>query len=155
ESYYREAKFKDIREKYRAHVERMLGLAGIAQPKEAAARVMAVETELAKHHWDRVRNRDRTLTYNKKNRKELDALTPGFDWSAYFQSFGARGIDEVIVRQPDYFTALAGMLDKISLDDWKLWMKWQVLHDAAPLLSKPFVDENFAFFGRTLTGAPE
>ena len=67
----------------------MFELAGIAEPKEAAARVMAVETELAKHHWDRVKSRDRTLTYNKKDRKELEALAPGIDWTAWFEAIGA------------------------------------------------------------------
>ena len=73
ESYYREEKFKPIREQYLAHLEKMFELAGIAAPKTAAARVMAVETELASHHWDRVKNRDRTLTYNKVDRKALEA----------------------------------------------------------------------------------
>ena len=67
----------------------------------------------------------------------------------------AKPIDEVVVRQPDYFTAMAKMLDEVPLDDWKTWLKWHVLHEAAPFLSKPFVDEDFAFFGKTLTGTPE
>ena len=77
EAYYREAKFKPIREKFVAHVAKMFELAGIPEPKAAAERVMAVETGLAKHHWDRVKSRDRTLTYNKLSRKQLDELTPG------------------------------------------------------------------------------
>jgi putative endopeptidase len=156
-SYYQDARFKPIREKFLTHLETMFRLAGQAAPKEAASTVMAVETELATHHWDRVRSRDRTLTYNKKDRKELEALAPGLDWSAWFQALGApdREIRELIVRQPEYFTALAAMLDKVSLADWKTWLKWHVLQDAAPYLSKSFVDENFAFSGRVLTGAPE
>src|SRR5205823_1941306 len=118
----------------------------ITGPKDAASRVMAVETGLAKHHWDRVKSRDRTLTYNKKDRQALGSLTPGFDWSTWLELYGAKGIEEVVVRQPDFFTAMAGMLDKVALDDWTLWMKWRLLHDAAPFLNKPLVDENFAFF---------
>ena len=87
ESYYREAKFKPIREKFVAHVEKMFELAGFADPKAAAARVMAVETSLAKHHWDRVKSRDRTLTYNKLDRKQLDALAPGYDWAAWLKAY--------------------------------------------------------------------
>jgi putative endopeptidase len=155
ESYYREAKFKPIRDRYIAHVEKMFGLAGWPEPKPSAARVMAVETALAKHHWDRVKSRDRTLTYNKKDRKALDELAPGFDWAAWLEAYGAEHVDEVIVRQPEFFTAMAGALDQVSLDDWKAWLKWNLLHEAAPFLSKPFVEENFAFTGRTLTGAPE
>jgi putative endopeptidase len=157
EAYYREAKFKPIRDKYVGHIEKTLALAGLAGPKEAAARIMAVETELASHHLDRVKNRDRTLTYNKKDRKELEALTPGIDWDAWLGAVGAKGqeVTEVIVRQPMFFTGLAGMLDRVSLENWKLWLKWQLLERTSPLLSKAFVDENFAFSGRVLTGAPE
>ena len=68
ESYYREAKFNPVRDKPLAHIEKMLALAGVAAPKETAARVLAVETELASHHWDRLKRRDRTLSYNKKDR---------------------------------------------------------------------------------------
>ena len=74
ESYYRDAKFKPIREAFVAHVAKIFELAGVPEPEAAAARVMAVETGLAKHHWDRVKSRDRTLTYNKLDRKQLDAL---------------------------------------------------------------------------------
>jgi putative endopeptidase len=155
ESYYRDAKFQPIREKFLAHVEKMFELAGIPEPKQAAAKVMAVETGLAKHHLDRVKNRDRTLTYNKVDRKALDSLTPGFDWTLWLSSFGAPRLDELVVRQPAYLTAMAKLLDEVSLEDWKIWMKWHVLTGAAPLLSKPFVDEDFGFFERTLDGAPE
>jgi putative endopeptidase len=154
ESYYREAGFEPIRAKFTAHLEKMFGLAGIAEPKSAATRVMAVETNLARHHLDRVKNRDRVLTYNKVDRKGLERLTPGFDWSAWLESFGSPSVDELVVRQPDYLAAISKLLDQVALDDWKLWLKWHILQAAAPFLSKPFVDENFAFFGRTLEGAP-
>ena len=114
ESYYRDPKFKPIRDQFVAHVAKMLELAGISEPKEAAARVMAVETRLAKHHWDRVKSRDRTLTYNKMDRKALDELSPGFDWDTFFDELGAPSIDEVIVRQPDYFTAMSKELDRVA-----------------------------------------
>jgi putative endopeptidase len=156
-SYYADSKFKPIRDKYLDHMAAMFQLAGVDSPKDAAGRVLALETELASHHWDRVKSRDRTLTYNKKDRKGLEALTPGLDWTAWLTSFGAReqAVTEVIVRQPDYFTSLAAMLDKVPLDNWKHWLRWHVVHSYAPYLSKPFVDENFAFSGKVLTGAPE
>ncbi len=154
ESYYREAAFKPIRDKFLAHVEKMFELAGIPDPKAKAASVLSVETALAKHHLDRVKNRDRLLTYNKVDRKGLDALAPGFDWTAWLSSFGAPAVDELVVRQPEYFRAISKLLDEVSLDDWKAWMKWHVLHAAAPFLSKAFVSENSAFFERTLEGAP-
>jgi putative endopeptidase len=157
ESYYREAKFAPIRAKYVAHIERMFQLAKIADPKEAAARVMAMETQLAHHHWDRVKSRNRTLSYNKKDRKELERLAPSIDWSGWLAAFGARDneVGEVIVRQPEFFRGASGMLEKDSLADWKVWLKWHLLHSTAPFLSKPFFDENFAMTGKVLTGAPE
>jgi putative endopeptidase len=155
ESYYREAKFKPIRDAFVAHVARLFEIAGVPDPKAAATRVMTVETELARHHWDRVKSRDRTRTYNKLDRKQLDQLTPGFGWDDWLKEYGCKPMSELIVRQPDYFTAMASQLDVIPLDDWKAWLKWQVLHQAAPLLSKPFVDEDFVFFSKMLTGTPE
>ena len=155
EAYYRDPKFAKIREAYVAHVEKMLELAGLPDPKAKAKTVMDVETQLAKNHWDRVKNRDSSLTYNKFDRKALDQLTPGLDWSVVFDGIGAKGINEVIVQQPTYFTALAKLLDEIPLADWKTWLDWKVIRDSAPVLSKPFVEEDFQFYGKTLTGAKE
>ncbi|MFO0887622.1 MAG: M13 family metallopeptidase [Isosphaeraceae bacterium] len=156
ESYYREAKFAPILAQYKEHVGRIFELAGKPEPKEAAARVVEFEARLAKSHWDNVKNRDEDLTYNKKTIEELVALTPGFDWQAYSEGIeGPQGVSEVVVRQPDYLTAMAGAVAEVPLSNWKEWLTWQVLRSAAPLLSKPFVDENFAFYGKVLTGAPE
>ena len=155
ESFYRLPQFQPIRDKFVVHIEKIFALAGITEPKAAAARVLAVETQLAKHHWDRVKSRDRSLTYNKLDRAGLDALTPGFDWSSWWTEFAEKPIDDVVVRQPDYFKTMATLLDSIPLADWKIWLKWQVLLDAAPLLSRAYVQENFEFFDKTLTGTPE
>ncbi len=155
EAYYRDDKFKPIREKFVAHVEKMFALAGIPDAKAEAAKVMAVETALAKNHWDRVKSRDRTLTYNKMDRKALASLSPGLDWNVWFSAYGDAQIDDVVVRQPDYFKAISKVLDETPLPDLKAWLKWQILTEAAPYLSKPFVDEDFAFFQKVLTGSPE
>jgi putative endopeptidase len=155
ESYYRDPKYQKIREQYLAHVEKMAGLADARDPKNAAARVLDVETKIAKHHWDRVKRRNRDLTYNKKTLKELEALAPGIDWASWFKGLGAPEIAEVVVAEPDFFTEAAKLLDEIPLDDWKVWLAWRIVHDSASLLSKPFVDEDFAFYGRTLSGAQE
>ena len=155
ETYYRDPKFEKIREAYVAHIEKMFELAGVPDAKAKAKTVMDVETKLAKNHWDRVKNRDSSLTYNKMDRKALDQLAPGFDWSLFFGGMGIKNIDDVIVRQPSYFTGMAKLLDEVPVSEWKTWLQWQVLRDAAPLLSKPFVEENFNFYGKTLTGAKE
>ncbi len=157
ESYYREDTFAEIRTEYVAHVERMLDLAGLPDAAAAAARIMALETRLSTSHWDRVSNRDATKTYTKLDRTGLDALIPEFDWTAWLTAvqIPESAFAEVVVRQPSYFTGLGQALAEIPLADWKAWLSWRVVHSAASLLSKPFVEENFAFYGRTLTGAPQ
>jgi putative endopeptidase len=155
ESYYRDAKFTKIREAYVAHIEKTLEQAGVSEAGARAKSIMAIETRLAKGHWDRVKSRDDTLTYNKLDRAELAKLAHGFDWALWFETMGAKGVEEVVVRQPSYFTAMAKAFDEVPLDDWKAWLKWQVLHDASPMLGKAFVDEDFNFYGKTLTGAQE
>ena len=155
ESYYRLEKFKPILDAYRKHVAAMLKLAGIDNSDKAADDVLALETRLAKSHWDRVKSRDATLTYNKKDLSALGELAPGFDWPGYLDAADAKGIAEVVVAQPSYFTAMAEAVESVPLASWKTWLSWNVVHAAAPFLSKPFVDENFSFYGKTLSGAPE
>ncbi len=155
ESYYREDTFKGLRDKYVAHVERLLTLARVPDPAEGARNVMTLETRLARSHWTRVQSRDRDKAYTKLDRAGLAALTPGLDWAAYFAAAGATGVTEVIVRQPSYFTALAGALDSVPLEQWKSWMTWHVIRRYADVLSKDFVDADFEFYGRTLQGTEE
>ncbi len=155
EAYYRDPRHKPIREKFTAHVERMLGLVGYKNPKQAAELILAIETDIAKNHWDRVKNRDRLLTYNKMNRAELAKLAPAFDWPAWLKEAGAGGVEQVIVRQPSFFSGLSALYEKRPLEDWKTWLAWQVARDAAPLLSDAFVKEDFAFNDQVLAGTPE
>jgi putative endopeptidase len=154
ESYYRDPKFQPIRDAFVAHVERMFALAGRPEPAKAAKQVMELETRLAKSHWDRVKSRDRTLSYNKKDRADLGTLTPGFDWSTYFDAAGAKGLSELIVRQPDYLAAMARAYHEVPLDQWKTWLAWHVIDSSAGYLNKAMVDEDFEF-ARKLTGATE
>jgi putative endopeptidase len=159
ESYYREETFASIRAEFLGHVERMLALAGLFDPvgaADAATRIMALETRLAGSHWDRVTNRDATKTYTKLDRGALEQLIPEFDWTAWIDALDVpqSAFTEVVVRQPSFFTALGQAFTEVPLADWKTWLSWRVVHSAASLLSKPFVEENFAFYGRTLTGAP-
>ncbi|NAZ76926.1 peptidase M13 [Kineococcus sp. T13] len=157
ESYYREEQYAEVREAYRAHVERVLALGGRPDPAGAAGRVLALETELASHHWDRVRNRDANATYNKLDRAGLEALLPGVDlaaWTAAAQ-LPESAFAEVVVRQPSYLEGAARVLAATPVGTWRDWLGWRVLHQAAPYLPDAFVRENFAFYGTTLTGAPQ
>ena len=157
EAYYREEKYADIRTAFVAHVEAMFTLAGVSNPAQNAAKVMALETSIASHHWDQVKDRDATLTYNKMNRAEVKALMPAFDWELYLTAGEIPSIvlDSVIVQQPSFFEGLGTILAGFDLDAWKAWLKWHIISGAAPYLSDDFTNENFAFFGKTLSGTPE
>jgi putative endopeptidase len=157
ESYYRDEKYAKIREEYVKHIEKTFEIAGLPDPEGSARRIMALETRLAASHLDRVKNRDRDLTYHKKTVGELQEMTPSFDWAAYGDALKAPGhlIDEVVVRQPDYLVAMARAVDEVPLDDWKLKLKWGVLRSAAPYLNAAMADENFRFYSQVLNGVPE
>jgi putative endopeptidase len=151
-----DAKLKDARLAYRAHIEKMLAMAGAAKAADDAAAILALETALAKIQWTRVEDRDPIKTYNKTALNELSALMPGYDWQRYVRGAGIEGkVDYVIVRQPSYFTALAKLMTGTPLPVWKAYFKWRVLSASAPYLSKTFVDERFAFTGGVLRGVPE
>ena len=157
EAYYREEKYADIRTAYLAHITAMFTLAKVSNPADNAAKVMALETSLASHHWDQVKNRDATLTYNKMDRAQVKALMPAFDWDLYLAEGEIPGIvlDSVIVQQPSFFEGLGNILANFDVDAWKAWLKWHIISGAAPYLSDEFTNENFAFFGKTLSGTPE
>ena len=157
EAYYREEKYADIRTAYVSHVAAMFTLAKVANPAENAAKVMALETSIASHHWDQVKDRDATLTYNKMNRGQVKALMPAFDWELYLTDGEIPSIvlDSVIVQQPSFFEGLGSILASFDLEAWKAWLKWHIISGAAPYLSDDFTNENFSFFGKTLSGTPE
>ena len=157
EAYYREEKYADIRTAYVAHITAMFTLAGVSDPAGNAAKVMALETSIASHHWDQVKNRDATLTYNKMNRAEVTALMPVFDWELYLTDgeIPAIVLDSVIVQQPSFFEGLGSILANFDAAAWKAWLKWHIISGSAPYLSDDFTNENFAFFGKTLSGTPE
>jgi putative endopeptidase len=155
ESYYRESKYDRIRTAYITHVEKMLALAKVPQPQGAAARIMAIETAVAKAHWDKVQTRDADKTYNKFSRTQVTSLANGLDLDPWFDGVGGKEIQEAVVREPSFLADLARTVGKFSIDDWKTYLAWHVINTRAPLLSEPFVMEDFEFNGKTLTGTPE
>ena len=159
ESFYREDSFAPVRDAYVAHVTRILTLSGFepARAEDAAARIMALETRLAAGHWDNVRDRDATATYNPHTRSELEALAPRIDWAAWLVGLKAPvgALDRVIVREPSFVSTLDETFGEVPLEDWKVWLRWHLLRATAALLDDAFVEADFDFYGRTLTGAPE
>jgi putative endopeptidase len=157
ESYYREDEFADIRTAYVGHLTTMLGLAGLPDAAGRAERIMALETKIASHHWDRVSCRDAQKTYNLLALDGLKALAPAFDWAAWSDaaSIPAPVLAEVVVGQPSYLEGLETLLVADQLESWQDWLRWQVVRSASPYLSSDFVNANFAFYGKTLSGTDE
>ncbi|MES2130461.1 MAG: M13 family metallopeptidase [Pseudomonadota bacterium] len=149
-------KMVDARAKYLAHVEKMLALAGDANASANAKAIVALETEIAKVQWTKVELRDPVKAYNKVELAKLAELAPGFGWKQYLEGTGIEGkTTYVIVSQPTYLKAVDGVMKAASIDTLKAYFTWQTLNSYANLLSKPFVDQQFSFYGTALTGVTE
>jgi len=157
ESYYREDKSAEVRTKYVAYLERILSLAGLDDAATRASRIFELETELASHHWDNVRTRDSEATYNLLTWNELTALAGDVDLDSWLAAVDvpAGALDEIVVREPSFVEALQSVLVEERLVAWRDWLAWQVIRSNASFLSSEFVEANFDFYGRTLSGTPE
>ncbi|RAZ32995.1 peptidase M13 [Microbacterium sp. SMR1] len=156
ESYYRLDGFAPTRTAFRGYAERMLELAGVADAAEQAERIARLETELAAHHWDNVRNRDAVATYNLHTWDEVTTLA-GVDLDPWLDGLAPRhrdGFAEINVNQPSFLSGLGTLLTDERLEDWKAWLRLQVVRASAPFLPDAFVAENFDFYGTQLTGVP-
>jgi predicted metalloendopeptidase len=148
---------KNIRAKYLTHVGRTLELAGDdpAKAQANAATLMAIETKLANASMTRVERRNPENIYHKTSIAELKQLAPNINWDLYFQNVGTRNIDSLNVGQPNFLKELNNQITATSLEDWKTYLRWHLLNATAPALSKKFVEEDFDFSGKTLTGTKE
>jgi putative endopeptidase len=146
---------KNIRRAYVRHVASMFKLLGqdSTTANANAARVMALETTLAKSSRKLEALRDPYKNYNKMTLAQLDKLTPGLDWKAWFGQMGVASIDSVIVGQPEFYQTVGQLMKTRPIEDWKAYLSWQVAREFAPTLSQPFVEESFKFYGTTLRGA--
>ncbi len=150
-------KSEELRQKYVAHVQRMLVLLG-DQPDAAqreTANIMAIETALAKASLTRVERREPHNLYHKMDLAHFQALSPGFDWSVYLRESGLGQSNTFNVTEPAFYQELDKQLDAASLDDIKNYLRWHVVHSAAPYLSSNFVNEDFDFYSKTLRGVPQ
>jgi putative endopeptidase len=147
-----DAVYASLRAKYRAHIERLLGLAGDANAAEEAQSVLDLETSIAKLQWPVAKRRERDLTYNLRTRAELDGLAAGFPWSAWLAADGLDGQKEFVVRELDAVQALEQLLTSVPVERWRRYLKYHHLALTADLLPKAFDDEVFDFYGRTLHG---
>jgi putative endopeptidase len=148
----------ETRQKYVEHVTKMFQLLGDSQERAAARAqaVMTIETALATGSLDVVTRRDPAKIYHKTRSEELAvSLDPSFGWPRYLKAVNAPSLENLNVAVPEFFKALDSLINTTSMDDWKSYLTWHVVHAQAPLLPRAFVNENFDFFGKFLTGAQE
>ncbi len=148
---------KQLRDQYLAHVSKMFQLMG-ETPSSAELKskiVLDFETRLANASMTRIEMRDPEKIYNKMDIDDLTALAPGFTWKQYFSAIGLPRPGEMNVGQPDFFREISAMVNDVALDQWKTYLRWQVINSAAEYLSSDFDNEHFNFFGKILTGQQE
>ncbi|MBZ5573731.1 MAG: M13 family metallopeptidase [Acidobacteriia bacterium] len=151
-------KSKEILGKYETHISKMLALAGESAQQAAAdaKTVIAMEAAMAKAQMDNVARRDPKNLNNKMSLEQVQALTPSFDWKRYVADINSPpSSPHYVVSSPEFFKALEQLIQQHSLDDWKVYLRWHVVHGSAPYLSKAFVDENWDFYSHTLSGSKQ
>ena len=146
---------KEKREKYVAHVTRMLQYLGESEAtaNTNAKKILALETKMSTATLDRVQRRDRRNTYNPMSFADLQKLAPTVKWDTYFLSVGIGKVDSLVVSQPKYLQTVETILKDNQIEDWKAYMRWTALRGSAGLLSTDIENANFDFYGKTLTGA--
>jgi len=149
-------KFDQIRSKYPEYIAKLFSLAGISQPRERAQTVVDLEMQLAKAQWTPEDSRDVTKTDNRFAVAELGKVSEQIDWAEYLAKLGLTDrVKSLFVQQPTYVTTLGGLLSKVPLEDWKNYLKFKVLNDAASWLADEFVQARFEFFDKLVNGAQE
>jgi endothelin-converting enzyme/putative endopeptidase len=153
-----DARSKEIRSQYETHIGKMLALSGETEQQAAAdaKTIIAIETVMAQAQMDNVARRDPKNLNNKMNLEQVQALTPSFDWNHYIEVIGAPpSSPHYLVSSPEFFRKLEPLIQQHSLDDWKVYLRWHLVHGSAAYLSKAFVDENWDFYAHKLLGAKQ
>jgi predicted metalloendopeptidase len=152
-----DAKLKGIRDKYQPYVRDLLALAGTPDAEGAAKKIYAIESRIATAHWTRVQNRDAEKTYNRYDRAALAKLMPAFDWDAFLRGaqVPSEKVSAVIVTQPSYFEALDKIFAEVPVADWRVYLRYKLLNTYAPDLPAKFVQRQFEFNDRTVSGIEE
>jgi putative endopeptidase len=152
-----DAESKKLREQYVDHIAKMFVLMGDVQDKAAseAKSVLVLETSLARVSMNNVDLRDPQKVYHKMRVPEAQKLTPNLSWDAYFRAIGSPKLAEINIAQPEFFKGLNEMLASVPLAEWKTYLRWQLVDRSARLMPEAFVQENFNFNGKVLTGTKE
>lgn len=148
-------KSTEIRDKYVAHIEKMFDLAGRPNGAQAAATIMALETQMADAHMLKEDARDFAANYSKIPLNELNELMPNFNWDGYIAEVGIGDIDGLVIMMNDHMAALDEIIVDTELDTWKTYLCWVALNSVASLLNEDLDNQNFEFYGKTLSGTEE
>ena len=149
-----DVKSEELRSRYLQHVRKMLSLSGHrdVEARAESAQVLAIETGMAKAAMDNVSRRDPKNVNNKMSLEQVQALTPSFNWKRYISVVGVPAPHHYIVTSPQFFKNLELLLQQHSLEHWKAYLHWQLVHASAPYLPTPFVSEDFDFYSHSLSG---
>jgi putative endopeptidase len=153
--YYLQAAYADKLKAYQAYVAQMLSMAGYPDADKSAGDIIAFETEVAKVSWTRAQRRDPIATYNPMSEADLASFAPGFGWQPYFKAAGLDHASMVVVGEKSAFPQIARVYDATPLETLKAWQAFKTIEQAAPYLSKRFVDAQWEFRSHTLRGATE
>lgn len=156
ESYYREEQFEPVREAFVSHLARVATLIGRDDADQFAQTVMAVETEIASHHWDQVSCRDAEKTYNLRSLQQWREAMGPFSVDAWIGATGmpADQLESLVMRQPSFVESLGSVWAARTVFEWAAWLEWQVIRALSPYLASDLVEAHFDFYGRTLSGTP-
>ena len=147
-----DAVYAGLRDKYRAHIGRLLALAGDKNAAEEAQSILELETDIARLHWPVAKRRERDLTYNLRSHTELGQLTPGFPWGAWLGADGLDGQQQFVVRELDAVQGLEQLMLTVPVERWRSYLRYHHLVQTSDVLPRAFDEETFDFYGRTLNG---
>jgi putative endopeptidase len=146
---------KQVRSAYETHVATMLKLAGFTDPENRAKRIVALEHAIAEKHWSLAENEDIHKADNSWSKADFTSKAPGLDWTEYFRGAGLSTQPSFMVWQPSAFVAESALVASEPLETWKDWLAYHEIEASASMLPKALADEQFAFFGKVLTGTPQ
>jgi putative endopeptidase len=152
--YYLNENKADVREKYKLHIQRMFMLIGYQaeQANQKATQIFNLELKLAQAMYSPAELRLPEKTYNKRSKNETERLFDAFDFDQYLVQVGSKSFDSLVVANPDFIKVVATLISRESLSDWKDYLEWRLIDDYAGTLGTEFVEANFDFYSRTLSG---
>jgi putative endopeptidase len=149
-----DARSKTLREEYLKLITKMFEFTGVTPEiaKSNADAIMTLETKIAKVSRTRLELRDPQTNYNKMDLEQLNKLAPNFNWTSYFSTIGISATNELNIGQPNFISGINKLYKEVSLDQWKIYLKWNLINSSADYLSSNFVKENFHFYGTVFSG---